>query len=119
MEFKFHEIIMSQVEDGICGNGASNDFKVNFTKGYLRNRIVDLREPDVELVSEVLINLLELFKCYSTDKKDSGRVEKLGRFIGMFVHCYESTSSSRREVYILEDILLEFLEELSVENLNS
>ena len=113
MEFKFQEVIMSQVENGMCENSVSDDFKTNFTKGYLKNRIVDFREPDVDLAEEVLMNLLELFKYYSSNEKDRNKAEELSRFIGMFICCCENAVINVCELSVLDDIIMEFVGELS------
>lgn len=112
-EYEFHKFIMSYVESGMCGHDTRMEFNSRLARGYLKNRIVEFKEFDVQFMVDVFGYLLELYVRYIKSDEDKGSAEYLGIFIGEFLGRYENSCIGREATEKLDNILVDFVKELS------
>lgn len=111
-EYEFHKFIMSYVESGMCEHDVRMEFNARLAKGYLRNRIVGFKEFDEQFMIDVFGYLLGLYiRNIKTDDKESA--DYLGIFIGEFLGRYENTYVWTEAVKKIDNILVDFVKELS------
>lgn len=112
-EFNYHGFILSCMETGMSKGRKIDTFQSSFTKGYLQNRIVELKalgidDGEISVFEDVLKYLLALYLCYSECESDSFKADKLGRFIGDFVCRCELEGLF--EVSKLDNVITQFVE---------